>query len=124
MKLDMVVLTPSALLAFLSQIEELKDVNIEVDEYADFIKVKIGENHYTLEAPEDSTVQVSNDAIEEVNNLNEMGYDEIEEDIEDGKIDGEVVEGEPIEGGIVKELLKTLAVGGLVRLTKDAIVNS
>lgn len=124
MKLDMVVLTPSALLAFLSQIEELKDVNIEVDEYADLIKVKIGENTYTLEAPEDSIVQVSNDAIEEVNNLNEMGYDEIEEDIEDGKIDGEVVEGEPIEGGIVKELLKTLAVGGLVRLTKDAIVNS
>mgnify|MGYP006988962236 CR=1 FL=1 len=121
---DIVVLTPSALLAFLTQIDELKDVNIEMEEYDSFIKIKIGENHYTLEAPESSAVEVSNDVVDEVSDLNDEGYDEISEDIEEGNIDGELVEGEAIEGGIVKELLKTLAVGGLVRLTKGAIVNS
>ena len=121
---DIVVLTPSALLAFLTQIDELKDVNIEMEEYGSFIKIKIGENYYTLEAPESSAVEVSNDVVDEVSDLNDEGYDEISEDIEEGSIDGELIEGEAIEGGIVKELLKTLAVGGLVRLTKGAIVNS
>lgn len=119
---DTLVLTTSALLAFLSQIEELEDVDIAIGESDDKIKVVIGENEYILESPEDSTVEVETEVVDTIDAINEDGFDEIEEEGTVERI--EVEDGEPIEGGIIKELVKTLAVGGLVRLTKHALQNA
>lgn len=118
---NMLVLTPSALLTFLAQIEELKTAEISLVEDEDAIRVQIGDGTYVLESPQTSEVEISEDAVEELDSLNEEGYEQLAED-ED--INLEDVSGEEVEGGVIKELIKTLAVGGLVRLTKDAILKS
>lgn len=119
---NMLVLTPSALLAFLTEIEELKDYEISISEGDDEIEVQIGQSVYSIESPEHSTVEVSESAVNEIEDLNEDGYEELSEN-EDVNI-VEDIEGDRVNGGIIKELIKTLAVGGLVRLTKDAIMKS
>ena len=119
---DMLVLTPSALLAFLSNIEELKDLDITIGEDETHIEVQIGDSSYILESPESSEVEIDEMAVNEISDLDEEGYDELAEDEDIEHL--EDVDGDLVEGGIIKELIKTLAVGGLVRLTKGAIMNS
>lgn len=114
---ETLVLTPSALLAFLSQIEELKDLDIELSQVGGSLDISIGNTTYTLLSPDDSVVEVDDIAVDEISEIDEQGYDEIELD----ETESELVGGEAVEGGIIKELIKTLAIGGLVRLTKDAL---
>ena len=115
-----IVLTPSGLLGFLSQIEELKDKALDFSESEDKIVVTIDNNQYVLDASLAPEIEIDEQSLEQVQDVNEEGYDQLDEDIEIVDIQGEA----PVEGGIIKELIKTLAVGGLVRLTKDAILKS
>lgn len=112
------VLTPSGLLTFLSQIEELDTKgNLAITEDDNSLEIAIGDSVYILECTEESDVAVDEDVIETIQDINEEGYEVLEDEI--GELDTE-----PVEGGIIKELAKTLAVGALVRLTKNAITNS
>lgn len=119
---EMLVLTPSGLVTFLTQIEELEglDMAVSVNEAGGSIDVKIGESVYSIQSPQESVIEVTDDVVDELDTINEEGYTELAE------TEGiEMVEDdEVVEGGIIKELIKTLAVGGLVRLTKNAIMNS
>lgn len=116
---DTLVLTPSGLLTFLVEIEELKGENIYLSETDDGIVVTIGDSSYTLKSPAESEISIDSEAVDEIDEINEIGYDDIAEDLDES-----FENSEEIEGGIIKELVKTLAVGGLVRLTKDAIMKS
>ena len=114
---EVAVLTPSGLLAFLSQIEEL-DTNgklgITTTDDGTGIQVLIGDSIYNLEAPSiNNVIEVENSIVDDIKDINVEGYEELEDEFEE--VD------EPIKGGIIKELIKTLAIGGLVRLTKNAI---
>lgn len=108
------VLTPSGLVSFLSEIEELRNADIAIDESTTGLKVRIGESTYDIQSPSGSEVNVDDTVMEEIEEINDEGWDEVDVEFED----------EPIEGGILKEALKTLAIGGLVRLTKDALLKS
>ena len=119
---NMLVLTPSALITFLANIEELSGLDLAITESENSIQVQIGESVYTLESPQTSEIEVTSEAIDEIDNLNEEGYDELADS--DAIEHLEEVEGDAVKGGIIKELIKTLAVGGLVRLTKGAIMDS
>lgn len=119
------VLTPAALLAFLTNIEELVGKDISISEGAEDITVTIGEGTYVIESPKASEVAVDDEAIEEIDKIDDECYDEIdyvEEDFDE--VIGEEGDDLTIEGGVIKELAKTLLVGGLVRLTTNAIKNS
>lgn len=114
---EVAVLTPSGLLAFLSQIEEL-DTNgklgITTTDDGTGIQVFIGDSIYNLEAPSiNNVIEVEDSVVDDIKDINVEGYEELEDEFEE--VD------EPIKGGIIKELIKTLAIGGLVRLTKNAI---
>lgn len=109
-----VLLTPSALLAFLNQVEELKGKEINFYESDNEISVSIDANTYVLDASDSVELSVDEASYEEVETANEDGYAEIGEDIEE-------IESNDIKSGIIKELVKTLALGGLVRLTKHAL---
>lgn len=119
----MLVMTPSALLAFLTQIEEIKNEDISITENENSIEVQIGDSFYTIESPVDSEVEVDENAVKDIEDLNKEGYEELSE-LEGVDVVEDITGDEPVEGGIIKELIKTLAVGGLVRLTKDAIMKS
>lgn len=110
--MDELVFTPAAVLDLLSSIEELKEYDINFNETGTGITLSIGDSQYEIASKDAEVVEVPEEVVEEVAEINEDNYEPYisEED-----------EGEAVEGGIVKELLKTLAIGGLVRLTKNAI---
>ncbi len=109
-----IMLTPSALLAFLNEIDELKDKEINFHESDDKISISIDDSTYVLDATGSVEIAVDNRTYSKLEAANEDGYEEIGEDIEE-------VATEEIESGIIKELVKTLALGGLVRMTKHAL---
>ena len=107
-----ILFTPAALLDFLSQIEELADKDIAVSESGSSITVRIGNSTYEINKSDAEPVEVEPDVVDEVAEINELTYEGLD-DIEYSEFDDEEV----VEGGLIKEALKTLAVGGLVRLT-------
>ena len=110
------VLTISGLVTLLSEIEQLKGLDIGFTEGDKDICISIGDDTYCIESPEQSVVEVSDDVVDIVEDIDNEGWDEISDIVEETD--------EPVEGGIIKELIKTLAIGGLVRLTKNALKNS
>lgn len=109
-----IILTPSALLGFLSQIEELQDKEINFSESNDKLIVMIDSNQYVIDASGAPEIEIDEESFEQVEDANENGYDELDDDIEEVGV-------EEVEGGIIKELIKTLALGGLVKMTKHAL---
>jgi len=114
--------TPAALLSLLLQIEELKNQSvIGVDEDEDGnITVTIGESKYILENSSAMSYVIAPPAtVKEIEVYNRRSYEDILNDIDSGVIDSEslVVMPDTVEAGIIKEVLKTLLIGGLVRLT-------
>ena len=97
-----VVFTSAGLVELLSQINELSDKNIDLSDNNGDITLTIGDSTYKIKKPVD-TVEVSEQALADISEI-------ADEAIE--SIDGT----EAIESGIVKEALKTLLVGGAVRL--------
>lgn len=110
-----ILLTPAALLDFLRQVDELADKDISVDETGSTITVTIGESTYGIDLNKAEEIEVPDEIVEEVSDVADEAYAELSES---GVEFTEVADAEEVvEGGIIKETLKTLAVGGLVRLT-------
>lgn len=107
--------TPAALLDFLRQVDELADKDISVDEVGSALHITIGESTYNLELEDAHEVEVPEDVVEEVDDINELAYENIED------VDYTEIDDETVEGGIISEALKTLAVGGMVRLTSKLL---
>lgn len=108
-----IIFTPAALLDLLSQIDELKDVNIGITETIDGqIQLQIGNSTYILEADNATEVEVDESVIDAVEDANLYAYEDL---ADSGQINLDA--SEPIESGVLKELAKTLLVGGMVRLS-------
>ena len=110
-----ILFTPAALLDFLRQIDELSDKDISVDDTGDGLTVTIGSSTYGIASSDAEDVEVEPEVIDEVAEINEATYSELD-DVEYTELDEEVV-----EGGLISEALKTLAVGGMVRLTSKLL---
>ena len=111
-----ILFTPAALLDFLQQIDELSDKDIIINENSGSITVTIGESTYEINKGDAEEVEVEPETVDEVAEINETAYEELD-DVEYTEIDDEEV----VEGGLIKETLKTLAVGGMVRLTSKLL---
>ena len=99
--------TSSALLDFLSQIDELSDKEISVTESInDGLQIQIGESTYEIQPNSATEVEVSEDVVEEVSDINEDAYEDLSDD----------GYAEVVESGIITKALKTLLIGGLVKL--------
>ena len=118
-----ILFTPAALLDFLRQIDELADYDINVFDNEEFALITIGDSQYRIDFKNAEPIEVPEEVVDEVTDIVEETYDELGaegvelHDVKDVAIteDGNVEE--VVEGGVIKELLKTLAVGGMVRLT-------
>ena len=110
-----VLLTPAALLDFLRQVDELADKDISVDETSSALTVTIGESTYGIDLNKAETVEVPDEVVEEVADVADDAYAELGE----AGVDVTESDEDTIEGGLISEALKTLAVGGLVRLAFD-----
>lgn len=107
-----ILLTPAALLDFLRQVDELADKDISVDETGSTLSVTIGESTYGIDLNQAETVEVPDEVVEEVADVADDAYAELGE----AGVDVTDIDEDVVEGGLLKEALKTLAVGGLVRL--------
>lgn len=103
------LLTPASLVDFLSQIDELAEKSISLNSDNGYIEVSIGEATYRIRPQDEVNVPVSVDDIDEVNEAADDTYDELVDN-------GYVENSDEIESGLIKELIKTLAIGGMVRL--------
>lgn len=104
-----ILFTPSSLVDFLTQVDELKDVNIGVDDDGENVSISIGDSTYQINPKSVTNIDVSDDDLDQACQANESNYDELEES-------GSIEVKDSVESGIIKQLLKTLAIGGIVRL--------
>ena len=107
---DEILFTPSAVLDLLSQIAELDGQDISLAESDGQIIITIGDSSYEISTSQATEVPVEDEVIEQVAEANDEGYSQINSDLD------VVEDSEAIEGGPIKELLKTLFLGGMVRL--------
>lgn len=109
--MDNVVFTPASVLSLLTKIDELKDVNIGMTETMDGkLQLSVGGSVYELEPEVDTSVQVDDSVVDKIEDVNQQTYEDLAED-------GEVELQEEVTGGVLKEIAKTLLLGGMVRLT-------
>lgn len=111
--MDKLLFTPSAVLDLLVQIDELKDKELGMTETLDGnLQLTVGESDYIIEPSElQTTLNINDTDLENIQELSEEAYQAM---ADDGDI--ELDSAEPIESGIIKEIAKTLLIGGVVRL--------
>ena len=114
--MDELVFTSSSLISLLSQIDELADKDIQVSEAIDgTLLLSVGTSTYSLEPDKETKVEVEPSVVDAVVDANLEAYEDMQ-DTFDVTFGDEVVEGGPI-----KELAKTLLIGGLVRLAAKTL---
>lgn len=117
-----ILFTSASLLDFLRQVDELSDKDINVFDNESFALITIGESQYRIDYNNAEDVEVEPEVIDEVTDIVEETYDELgAEGVEFEEVQDITEDGDVVEGGIIKEALKTLAVGGMVRLTSKLL---
>lgn len=98
------LLTSASLFDILSQIQELSGCKIDVSDTGTSISIKIDDNTYVVKSSSNDIVSAPESVVQDVSEIVDTEY---------GRSDSS----ENIESGVLKEIVKTLAVGGLVRLS-------
>lgn len=98
------VFTPAALLDVLQQISELSEYPISITETDSVVQLKIGDSEYTINTQDAEVVEVPKTAVQAIKDVNDETYEQLDSP-------------DNVEAGLLKEIAKTLLVGGLVRLT-------
>lgn len=107
--MDEIMFTPAAVLDLLTQIEELQGYDIGIDDSSSMLRVTIGDSIYNINTRNTTDISVDESVVDDVELVNQSAYDNLSDSGE--------VELEPINSGLIKQVAKTLLVGGLVRLT-------
>lgn len=111
------VFTPASLLDIISKIDELSQYEVGLTTTLDGqLQLQVGDSVYDLTSESDvNNINVDDSVVDDVSEINEDAYDQIVSD------DGE--DTQPIESGLIKEMIKTLAIGGVVRLGKNYLTS-
>lgn len=112
-----IVFTPASLLDIISKIDELSEYEVGLTTTLDGqLQLQVGDSVYDLTSESDvNNVNVDDSVVDDVSEINEDAYDQI--------VDSEDEEAQPIESGLIKEMIKTLAIGGVVRLGKNYLTS-
>lgn len=117
---EQLMFTPAAILDLLSQIDELSDAPVGLSETIDNkIQITIGDSTYILECPSDVSIDVEPEIIDTIDEVNLETYQDL--------IDSDTVEyiddEEPVTGGIIKEGIKSLLLGGMIRFANKHLLS-
>lgn len=116
--LNEVMFTSAAVLDLLLQIDELKNYTVGMTETLDGeLQLQIGDSIYLLTNDDTKTIEVEDEVVGEIELTTEDAYKEIADDVSE---DGESAE--PVEAGIIKEIAKSLALGGLIRFASKHLM--
>lgn len=109
--MEELLLTPATLLDLLSNIDEFKNFTIGITETFDGkLQLQVNDSYYEIQPENVVEIDVSQSDMDEVAEANLNTYESLAEN-------NQISLDEPVEGGIIKELLKSLALGGMVRLS-------
>lgn len=108
------VFTPASVLSLLVSIDELSDKDISLTETFDGkLQLAIGDSIYELVPDTMNEIEVDLEIVEEVEDINSDTYSDLG-DAYDIVYDDSL---ESVESGILKEVAKSLLLGGMVRLS-------
>ena len=111
---EQILFTPASLIDLLVKIDELKDLEIGLTETIDGnLQLQIGQSYYEIETIDATEIPVENSVADTVDNVNEEAYEQLSESSD--------ISYETIESGIIKDSIKTLLIGGLVKLTNKLL---
>ena len=113
---DTLVFTPAGVLELLTQINELDDYDIGLYETPSGMKLHIGDSCYDLPTSDATDISIESSAVEILDAVNDIAFDNI-----DKSVGLERVDNDTIESGLLKEIAKTLLLGGMVRLSKKIL---
>lgn len=107
--------TPASILEILNQIDELKEYDLGVVETLDGkLQVQVGTSFYEFDSSNAEEIIVPEQVIDLVEEVNEDAYTEL--------VDSEGYESEEykedVEAGLVKEAIKSMLLGGALKLVK------
>ena len=116
-----IVLTPAALLDLLTQIDELKDKDIGVTQGLDgMLQLQIGNSIYEIREDNATEISVDESVTSEINQANVDAYNDLANS-DNIEFFEDSISNVPVQSGIIKELIKTLAVGGIVRFAANKL---
>lgn len=105
--------TPASVLDLLTQIDELSEYEVGItQELNGQFQLTVGNSVYSI-ADDAKNIVVEESVVDDISDVNLDTYEMLSEQ---GEVDLF-----PIESGVIKEITKTLLVGGLVRLTKKLL---
>ena len=108
--------TPASVVDLLLQLEELKDKTIIIAETPNGqLQLTIGDSIYMIDDNDSEAVEVEEEVVDIIEETNSTAFGEIEDELE--------VDEEPIEGGIIKEAVKSLLLGGMIKFAKKHLLN-
>ena len=111
-----IIFTPAALFDLLNQIDELADYNIEMKEASDDkLQLIIGDSTYEISSEFTEEVKAPEEVIDAIEDINEEAYEDL---AESGNFE---VSPDVVESGIVKEAIKSLLLGGAIKLIKKLL---
>ncbi len=117
-----IVFTSGALLDLLSRIDELADKSIALGTAdGEVPELYIDNTTYRLSHAGIEDVQVNSSAVRDVASLSREVLDDVDSRQEPLVEDEGAENLEPVESGIIKQAVKTLLIGGLVRLTSKLL---
>lgn len=108
--------TPASVVDLLLQIDELKDKTIIIAETPDGqLQLTIGDSIYMIDDNSSESVEVEDEIVDIIEETNSDAFEEIEGELE--------INEEPIEGGIIKDAVKSLLLGGMIKFAKKHLLN-
>lgn len=102
--------TGAAILDFLSQIDELKDKDLNIQQNGTVFQISIGDSTYNILPDDPTDIKVDDSVVDAVADAND---DTLEDIVTDA--DAEV------EGGPIINTIKDLLVGGLIRMGSKSL---
>lgn len=112
-----IVFTPAAILDMLSQIDELRDYDLSIAETLDGkLQIIVGDSIYNIETDNAEQIEVPEDVVDTVEDINDDAYEDLIDSEEFESQDQDIV-----ESGLIKEAIKSLLLGGAIKLVKKLL---
>lgn len=117
MEQEQLLFTSAAVLDLLSSIDELADKDIHLSENDNNVTIQIGESEYVIADRNAVDIEVPPEVVDEVDEITSDAFEELSADGVDVDLDDDTYSDEVVEGGPIKQIAKTLLLGGMLRLS-------
>ena len=110
------VFTPASILDLLSQIDELQGYELRLTETdRGSLQLKVGDSTYEISEETIEEVEAPVEVVDTIENINEDAYEDL---LESSEFESNF---DTIKSGIVKEAIKSLLLGGAIKLIKKLL---